>query len=80
MEDIFLKLVREHITPNSYYILHCVKNSIIPCSFVNKELEVKRLISDEWLNEDLTLTDKSIIFTKIILGQRISVKHQDGYN
>lgn len=68
MEDIFLKLIREDITPNSYYILHCVKNSIIPCSFVNKELEVKRLISDGWLNEDLTLTDKSIIFTTEIDG------------
>ena len=43
MEDIFLKLIREDITPNSYYILHCVKQSIIPCSLVNKELEVKRL-------------------------------------
>ena len=68
MEDIFLKLVREGITPNSYYILHCVKQSIIPGSFVNKELEVKRLISDGWLNEDLSLTDKSIIFTTEIDG------------
>ena len=68
MEDIFLKLIREDITPNSYYILHCVKQSIIPCSLVNKELEVKRLISDGWLNEDLTLTDKSIIFTTEIDG------------
>ena len=38
MEDIFIKLVREGITPNSYYILHCIKNGIIPCSFVNKDL------------------------------------------
>lgn len=68
MEDIFLKLVRENITPNSYYILHCIKNGIIPCSFVNKDLEIRRLISENWLNEDLTLTDKSIIFTTEIEG------------
>jgi hypothetical protein len=68
MEDIFLKLVREGLTPNGYYVLHCIKNSIIPCSFVNKELETKRLISDEWIKEDLTLTDKSIIFTTEIDG------------
>jgi hypothetical protein len=41
MEDIFLKFVREKITPNSYYVLHCIKNKMIPSSFVNKELETK---------------------------------------
>ena len=68
MEDIFLRFIGEGITPNSYYILHCVKNSIIPCSYVSKELEINRLISDGWLKEDLTLTDKSIIFTTEIDG------------
>jgi len=68
MEDIFLKLVREGITPNSYYILHCIKDGIIPNSFVNKDLEVRRLISENWLNNDLTLSDKSIIFTTEIDG------------
>ena len=41
---------------------------MIPCSYVSKELEVNRLISDGWLNEDLTLTDRSIIFTTEIDG------------
>ncbi len=68
MEDIFLRFIGEGITPNSYYILHCIKNSIIPCSYVSKELEINRLISDGWLKEDLTLTDKSIIFTTEIDG------------
>lgn len=68
MEDIFLRFIGEGITPNSYYILHCIKNSIIPCSYVSKELETNRLISDGWLKEDLTLTDKSIIFTTEIDG------------
>jgi hypothetical protein len=68
MEDIFLKFVKEGITPNCYYVLHCIKTSIVPNSFVNKELETRRLINDGWLNDDLTLTDKSIIFTTEIDG------------
>jgi len=68
MEDIFLRFIGEGITPNSYYVLHCVKYGIIPNSYINKELEIKRLISNEWLKEDLTLTDKSIIFTTEIDG------------
>jgi len=68
MEDIFLKFVKEGITPNSYYVLHCIKNKIVPYSFISKELETKRLINDGWLKDDLTLTDKSIIFTTEIDG------------
>jgi hypothetical protein len=34
MEDIFLKINQgRNITPNSYYILHCVKQKIVPCIF-----------------------------------------------
>lgn len=68
MEDIFFKLIKEEITPNSYYILHCIKTSIVPNIFVNKELETKRLITNGWLNDDLTLTIKSIILTTEIDG------------
>ena len=68
MEDIFLKFVREKITPNSYYVLHCLKIGMVPASIVNKELETRRLINDGWIKEDLTLTDKSIIFTTEIDG------------
>jgi len=80
MEDIFLKFVKEDITPNSYYVLHCIKNKIIPCSFVNKELETKKLISENWVNEDLTLTDKSIIFTTEIDGYFTRVKKKTSKN
>jgi hypothetical protein len=68
MEEIFLKLIKEKITPNSYYVLHCIKSGMIPTSFVNKDLEIKKLINDGWLTEDLQLTDKSIIFTTDIDG------------
>lgn len=80
MEDIFLKFVKEGITPNSYYVLHCIKTSIVPNSFVSKELEKRRLINDGWLNEDLTLTDKSIIFTTEIDGYFTRVKKKTSKN
>jgi hypothetical protein len=68
MEEIFLKLIKEKITPNSYYVLHCIKSGMIPISFINKDLEIKKLKNDGWLNDDLQLTDKSIIFTIEIDG------------
>jgi hypothetical protein len=68
MDEIFLRLIKEKITPNSYYVLHCIKSGMIPTSFVNKDLEIKKLINDGWLNDELQLTDKSIIFTIEING------------
>jgi hypothetical protein len=68
MEEIFFKLIAQDITPNSYYILHCIKTKIAPAQYVNKELETKKLINNGWINEDLTLTSKSIIFTTEIDG------------
>jgi hypothetical protein len=63
MQDIYTRLIKENLTPNAFYVLHCIKESIVPDKFVNKELEVARLKSAKWLNEDLTLSNKSITFT-----------------
>jgi hypothetical protein len=63
MQDIYTRLIKENLTPNAFYVLHCIKEGIIPDKFVNKELEVARLKSAKWLNEDLTLSNKSITFT-----------------
>ena len=68
MTEIFIKLFQNGLTPNSYYVLHCIKEKIIPHASVNKELECKRLQTNQWLTEDLQLTDKSIIFTTEIDG------------
>jgi hypothetical protein len=43
-----------------------MKEKIIPASFVNKELECKRLQTGGWLKEDLQLTQKSVIFIEEI--------------
>jgi hypothetical protein len=66
MTEIFNKLKIVDLTPNTYYVLHCMKEKIIPASFVNKELECKRLQIGGWLKEDLQLTQKSVIFIEEI--------------
>ena len=66
MTEMFNKLKEMNITPNTYYVLHCIKEKIIPATFVNKELECKRLQNDNWLTEDLQLTTKSLIFIEEI--------------
>ena len=68
MTDIFTRLIQEGLTPNTYYVLHCIKEKIVPNKFVNKELECKRLQTDQWLTENLELTSKSLIFMEEING------------
>jgi hypothetical protein len=62
MTEIFNKFVQEDITPDGYYVLHCIKEKIVPNNFVNNSLQVTKLKRYDWLNEDLTLTNKSLIF------------------
>ena len=66
MNDIFNKLIKENITPNSFYVLHCIKEKISVQKLVSPELEITKLKSNGWLNEDLSFTSKSIIFMEEI--------------
>ena len=68
MTDIFTRLIQEGLTPNTYYVLHCIREKIVPHKTVNKELECKRLQIDNWLTENLELTSKSLIFMEEING------------
>jgi hypothetical protein len=68
MTDIFNRLIQEGLTPNTYYVLHCIREKLVPHGFVNKELECKRLQTDHWLTENLQLTSKSLIFMEEING------------
>jgi hypothetical protein len=68
MTEIFIKVIEQGLTPNSFYILYCIKEKIVPHKSVNKELECKRLQSEAWLSESLELTSKSIIFMSEIDG------------
>ena len=62
MEEIFNRLIKEGLMPNTYYVLHCLKEKVI----LNKELEISRLKANDWVSEDLVLTAKSLIFTEEI--------------
>jgi len=66
MKEVFNKLLENSISPNAYYVLFCISNSIIPKHNVSKELEIKRLQVDEWLTVKNELTSKSIILLKEI--------------
>ena len=68
MTEIFARLIQEKITPNTYYVLHCIKEKIVPFKFVSKDLEISILISDNWLDENLQLTSKSLIFIEELNG------------
>ena len=68
MTDIFTRLIQEELTPNTYYVLHCIREKMVPNKFVNKELECKRLQNNLWLTENLQLTSKSLIFMEEING------------
>ena len=66
MNDIFNKLIKEKLTPNSLYVLHCIKEKISVQKLVSPELEITKLKADGWLNDDLSFTSKSIIFIEEI--------------
>lgn len=66
MVDIFNNLIKENISPNSFYVLYCIHNKINPAKFVSYDLEKQRLIQAGWLTNDLKITDKSIIFIQSI--------------
>jgi len=85
MNEIFTKLIQNDLTPNTFYILYCIKEKIVPHNLVNKELECKRLQKNHWLSESLELTNKSIIFIAEIDGyfkksKKKTSKDLMGYN
>lgn len=68
MEELFAKLIREQITPNSFYVLYSLSKKTKPIDIININLEMTRLKNGGWLNDKLEITDKSIIFIEEING------------
>jgi hypothetical protein len=67
MDEIFNKLIKEKLTPNSLYVLHCIKEKVSASNkLVNSDLEVHKLLVDGWLDDKLQLSHKSIIFMEEI--------------
>ena len=66
MEEIFNKLVINNIAPNTFYVLYSIAKFTKPSSLVQSSLEIAKLQSNNWLTEDLVLTEKSVIFIQEI--------------
>jgi hypothetical protein len=66
MEEIFNKLIINNLAPNTFYVLYSIAKATKPSSLVQSSLEVTRLQVDNWLTEDLKLTEKSLIFIQEI--------------
>lgn len=62
MKEIFDRLIREGISPNSFYILCCIHDKIIPNKMVSSSLEVTKLKAGGYLKENLELTNNSLNF------------------
>ena len=66
MDEIFNILIKNNLSPNQLYILFCIKNKIKTNDFVNDSLEVKRLQTSSWLENDMNLSDKSVLLLQEI--------------
>jgi len=68
MQEVFNKLIKAGLTPNSFYVLHCIHNNIVPSKIVNASIEVARLKSGNYLTESLELSGNSLKFIQEIDG------------
>jgi hypothetical protein len=62
MEEVFNRLIKAGISPNSFYVLYSIYNNVVPDKLVNSSIEVTKLKLDNWVTEDLELSDKSLKF------------------
>jgi hypothetical protein len=60
MNEIFNKLIKLGLTPNSFYYLYSLSQNIVPNKFINASLENKKLQADEWITESNALTKKAL--------------------
>ena len=65
MEEIFIKIIKLNLTPNSLYILYSYKTGIVSSPLVNTSLETSRLHADGWL-VDNKLSSKSVVLLQEI--------------
>ena len=68
MEEVFNRLLKEKITPNGLYVLYCIKSKTKCPETINVGIESLRLRSENWVTEDLQLSDKSLKFIEEIDG------------
>lgn len=66
MKEIFDRLIIEGLSPNSFYILHCIHNKITPNKLVSSSLEITKLKATGYLKENLELSNNSLNFIQEI--------------
>ena len=64
MNEIFNKLIKADLTPNSFYYLYSISQNVAPNKYVNAAIESKKLQNDEWLDINNNLTPKAITFVQ----------------
>lgn len=57
--EMFDEMSRNGLSPNQYYLLCCIKDSVSPLK-INMHLELRSLVSNGWLTKENKLTPKSI--------------------
>jgi len=57
--EMFDEMSRHGLSPNQYYLLCCIKDSVTPLK-INMHLELRNLIGNQWITADHKLTPKSI--------------------
>ena len=62
--ELLNTLIQNKISPNQYYLLNCINNSVAPI-YINVEMEL-RLLRPLWISSDNKLTQKSIDFIEFI--------------
>jgi len=55
--EMFDEMSVHKLSPNQYYLLCCIRDSISPLK-INMHLELRSLLADGWLTSDNKLTPK----------------------
>jgi len=67
MMEMFNLIIAKNITPNQFYLLYCMRESV-GSMHINIHQELRSLISDGWLTESKALTPKSITLLQQVEG------------
>ena len=60
MQEIYDILQNEKITPNELYLLHTLKEKVVPSGLIQVNLELRKLEVNNWITQEKQLTPKAI--------------------
>lgn len=65
MTEIYNTLLKNKITPNQLYYLHCLQHKTVPHNFINITLEADRLSKDNWIKDGKITTKTTTLLENI---------------